>query len=578
MQITAIHPSNSNTLLLYQVLTIPDPIQVSSAGGDIQYATLEILVAKPRGASPVSVQEIDLSFVVGNPNNPQAGELTDSNQSITASCSDSSWGDSSSEDGSFSFVPTGQSATIDTNSLFFKIPHIPVNAIPGIFILTIAETASAKDQSVQKRTASFQIGKAPYGFFVGNLTTPAPIVMPESDVTLQWTGSQGAEYILQWVDASGLRTADVSHQNSYIVPKLQQTTTFYLLVTESVSGSTILVQRSCEVTVQSVSIKLSVNNPFVGLEQQFTVSWTSQNADECILYSPFTPSGEIESPNGFKTYQANTSLSQSINFTIVANNKKLGISARDQLVVTLEPPIIDLFQASSATMPIEAGSAVTLNWQTRFASQCSLDQGIGTVASIGETTIHPQNTTTVTLTCQGYQQPAVQSVSIHVIPVKIVSFTVDQEAIPPGQPATLAWTTTRATSASINSVGSVAVPDGSVKVTPLEDIDYILTCEGPDGPVHSSPVHLTVNSVKFLSAYGRLDDPNGTSCTIYWQTQNATTVRILDPWSNQQIDQPVNGSYASHTYIDSTQDFVITAWGPGPSPISVTVSVTGPFG
>lgn len=580
-QVSVINPSNSNALLLYQVLTIPDPIQASSADGDIQYATLEIIASKPRSTSPVTLQEIELDFVVGNPNAPQAGELTDSNQPINAVCSDNAWGGISSEDGSFAFTPTGGSYTVDANSLIFTIPRIPVNTIPGIFSFKVTETASTTEQSAQKRVASFQIGKAPYGFSVGDLTTSQPIVTPGTDVILQWTGSQGAQYLLQWVDANGPHNVDVSHQNSYTVPALQQTTSFYLIVTEAVNGSNIVVQRSLIVTVRTVAVKLEVDTPFVGLGQHFTIRWTSQEADECVLYSPFTPSGETEAPNGSKVYQVDANQQQSITFTITATSKTLGIEAHDQLVVTVEAPIIDLFQTSCGDTPVEAGTEVTLKWKTRFASQCSLDQGIGTVQCAGETAIRPQNTTTVTLTCQGYQKPAILSRTIHVIPVQIKHFGVVPKVINPFDEAFLNWVIDHATSASISGIGPVKVKNGKIdsfEVMPIEDTDYVMTCEGPDGPVHSETVHLIVNSVKFTQAYGTLDSPDNTLCTISWQTANATTVSILDPWSNQHISQPFSGSYHSHTYADSTQDFVLTAWGPGKSPVSVTISITGPFG
>jgi len=579
-QVSVINPSNSNTLLLYQVLTIPDPIQVSSADGDIQYATLEIIASKPRSTSPVTVQEINLDFVVGNPNAPQAGELTDSNQPINAVCSDNAWGGVSSEDGSFAFTPTSGNYIVDANSLVFTIPRIPVNTIPGTFSIKVTETASATDQNAQKRVASFQIGKAPYGFFVGDLTTSQPIVAPGTDVILQWTGSQGAQYLLQWVDANGPHSVDVSHQNSYTVPALQQTTLFYLTVTEAVNGSNIIVQRSLTVTVRTVSVKLEVDTPFVGLGQQFTIRWTSQEADACVLYSPFTPSGETEAPNGSKTYQVDANQQPSITFTITATNKTLGTSNHDQLVVTVEAPIIDLFQASCGDKPVEAGTEVTLKWKTRFASQCSLDQGIGPVQSSEETKIHPQNTTTVTLTCQGYQKPAILPLTVHVIRVQIRHFGVVPTVINPFDEAFLNWIIDHATSASISGIGPVKVKNGkidSVGVMPIEDTDYVMTCEGPDGPIHSDTVHLTVNSVKFTHTSGTLDSPNDTLCTISWQTANATAVSILDPWSNQHINQPLSGSYHSHTYADSTQDFIITARGPGKSPVSITVSVTGPF-
>jgi hypothetical protein len=160
--------------------------------------------------------------------------------------------------------------------------------------------------------------------------------------------------------------------------------------------------------------------------------------------------------------------------------------------------------------------------------------------------------------------------------VAITTFSVAPTAINPGQQATLSWQTARATSANISGVGNVPL-SGSQQVGPLENTAYTLICQGPNGPVNQT-VNLTVNSVKFTSASGWLNDPNNTPCTISWTTLNATSVELLDPWSNRWVPVALNGQYQTHTYIDAYQNFVIHANGPGPSPASVTVPVNGPFG
>jgi hypothetical protein len=304
------------------------------------------------------------------------------------------------------------------------------------------------------------------------------------------------------VRTSVVQIVDVSHQNKYTVQNLQGTTTFYLVVTNSTNGSSIVVQRWLQIIVQAVAVELQVDAPFVGLGQTFTISWISKGADACTLYSPFAPSGETMPPNGSKTYQVGTDQQSPISFTIHASNNKLGVTAQDQLIVMIESPIIDSFEASCGTTPVEAGSAVTLRWKTRFALTCSLDRGIGTVDCNGETVVHLHHTGTITLTCQGYQQPAIQTVTIHMIPVRILSFEVKPSAVTPktrslAEVPTLSWKTDHALTAWISCPtdpsgnSQVSLPEGSRVVNPSQDATYTLTCWGHDGPV-TAQVYLKV--------------------------------------------------------------------------------------
>jgi hypothetical protein len=75
--------------------------------------------------------------------------------------------------------------------------------------------------------------------------------------------------------------------------------------------------------------------------------------------------------------------------------------------------------------------------------------------------------------------------------VTIDSFSASPTSVVGGEPATLAWTTSNATSASIDQgVGGVAV-DGSTTVTPGSTTTYTLTADGVNGPV-TAQVEITV--------------------------------------------------------------------------------------
>jgi peptidoglycan-associated lipoprotein len=76
-------------------------------------------------------------------------------------------------------------------------------------------------------------------------------------------------------------------------------------------------------------------------------------------------------------------------------------------------------------------------------------------------------------------------------PAPTANITVSPSAIDYGQSATLRWTTTNATSASIAGIGAVAT-SGSQSVYPAASITYTLTAKGAGGSVEAN-ARITVN-------------------------------------------------------------------------------------
>jgi peptidoglycan-associated lipoprotein len=76
-------------------------------------------------------------------------------------------------------------------------------------------------------------------------------------------------------------------------------------------------------------------------------------------------------------------------------------------------------------------------------------------------------------------------------PTPTASITVTPAAINQGQSARLAWTTTNATSAAIEGIGTVPV-NGSQSVSPTMSTTYTLTAKGPGGSVEAN-TRVTVN-------------------------------------------------------------------------------------
>ena len=76
-------------------------------------------------------------------------------------------------------------------------------------------------------------------------------------------------------------------------------------------------------------------------------------------------------------------------------------------------------------------------------------------------------------------------------PTPTASIRVTPSVIDQGQSATLAWTTTNATAASISGIGTVA-PSGSQSVSPTVSTTFTLIAKGPGGSAEAT-ARITVN-------------------------------------------------------------------------------------
>jgi hypothetical protein len=148
---------------------------------------------------------------------------------------------------------------------------------------------------------------------------------------------------------------------------------------------------------------------------------------------------------------------------------------------TVVPPAPVCTLVASATS-IKAGQSVTLSWSTANAISVSLS-GVGAVAKSGSVTVSPAQTTTYTLTITGYQLGDRLVTKTCVVTITVLPKDEEPKnpycdmsgapsTIKKGQSATISWSTTNVTSASIDQgVGNVAV-DGSRSVSPSQTTTY----------------------------------------------------------------------------------------------------------
>ena len=75
---------DNNALLTYSLTTAPAPVQVSPQQGPPSLASLTLVISCPISIDSVTVSQITFNLAVGDPNAPDATDLTDTAAGISA--------------------------------------------------------------------------------------------------------------------------------------------------------------------------------------------------------------------------------------------------------------------------------------------------------------------------------------------------------------------------------------------------------------------------------------------------------------------------------------------------------------
>ncbi len=186
---------------------------------------------------------------------------------------------------------------------------------------------------------------------------------------------------------------------------------------------------------------------------------------------------------------------------------------------------------------VEKGGNATLSWTSSHASTASIS-GIGTVGLNGSYTVsNLQNTKTYTMTVRGNGQTAKCSAKITVtnppVPAPSCNISASPSSITRGDNTTLTWSSSNATSARINGLGSVAT-NGSRTISNLQsDRTFTMTVKNSANVSRTCSVTVHVNnppvpapSCDISISPSRVD--YGDDATIVWSTSNAVSARISD--------------------------------------------------
>ena len=391
--------------------------------------------------------------------------------------------------------------------------------------------------------------------------TPTAITAGDS-TTLAWTTSNASSVSID----NGLGPQPV---NSGIAVSPASTTT-YVLTAQGTGGP---ASAQVTVTVNPAPLPVSVDSfaatsTTITAGDSTTLAWTTSNAS----------SVSIDNGLGPQPVNSNIAVSPASTTTYTLTAQGTGGPVSAQVTVTVNPaplPVsVDSFAATSTT--ITSGDSTTLAWTTSNASSVSIDNGLGPQPVNSNIAVSPASTTTYTLTAQGTGGPVSAQVTVTVnpapLPVSVDSFAATSTPITAGDSTTLAWTTSNASSVSIdNGLGPQPV-NSNIAVSPASTTTYTLTAQGTGGPV-SAQVTVTVNPAPLpvsVDSFAATSTPitAGDSTTLAWTTSNAASVSI----DNGLGPQPVNGS--TSVTPSTTTTYLLTATGAsGTASSSVTVTV-----
>lgn len=233
------------------------------------------------------------------------------------------------------------------------------------------------------------------------------------------------------------------------------------------------------------------------------------------------------------------------------------------------PPAITMAAQPSTVL---SGTSATLSWKSSNATSVTIS-GVGTLPATGSVKVTPTATTTYTATAAGPGGTSATSTVVNVTtsgPKPTISLSAQPNAVLPGTPTVLNWTSSNATLVTIAGLG-VFPPTGTVQVAPASTATYTANATGPGGTTPSSTtVVVSQHAVPVISFEAQPNDvASGGTSVLSWTTTNASSVNI-----------PGLGNFPAYgsTKVKptSTSTYTATASGPGGTAgSSTTVTVSG---
>lgn len=386
-------------------------------------------------------------------------------------------------------------------------------------------------------------------------------------VTLSWkTSDASSESIDNGVGS-------VSGSTGSKTVSVTKTTTYKLSISNS-SGSD-----NCTTTVTIVPPKpvctLVASQTSIAAGGASTLTWTTQNATSASISGV----GSVTPVSG-----GSTSVSPTKNTTYTLTATGAGGTVTCPASITITTPSAPVCTLSASQTSFTGPGTSILSWTTKNAVSFAIDNSVGAVTPVAAGSKSVSVTKTITYT--GTATSATGEVAHCTVPITVTTTTpkpactlaISKSSIAPGDTATLSWTTSNATSASIdNGVGTATpVAGGSKDVTPTKNTTYLLTAIGSDGSTVTCSAPITVSTTPAPACTLTADDTSlskGDSTKLNWTSTHADTVTIDQ--SIGSVTPVAGGSTTVSPSSDTT--YTATATGPyGTKTCSVTITVSTP--
>tara|TARA_B100000745_G_scaffold300186_1_gene253165 strand:+ start:1771 stop:3891 length:2121 start_codon:yes stop_codon:yes gene_type:complete len=328
--------------------------------------------------------------------------------------------------------------------------------------------------SPEPETPSPDIARCDY------LNSSATTVASGSSVTLNWgtTGAHRVELVGYGnVSSTGSQTVTVNGNTTFVVRAYADNTS------------------TCQVTVNTTSTAAPTCDAFTASPTHFssgggtaTLSWNTTNATSVSIN------------NGVGSVAVDGSTSVSVSSDVTYTLTATGAGGTDTCTETITVGTVsglscDYFNSSPSSF--RRGGSTTLSWGTTNATSVSIDNGIGSVAVDGSTTVSPSDSTTYTLTASdaaGNTVTCSEGVSVTTgggggSPRPSCDLEASDTIIVPGQAVTLSWDNNRNTYEATIYEGDEngdeifeagnrdEAQEGSIRVYPTQPTTYTMVTE-----------------------------------------------------------------------------------------------------
>lgn len=258
----------------------------------------------------------------------------------------------------------------------------------------------------------------------------------------------------------------------------------------------------------------------------------------------------------------------------------IGNTAAGGLQIVRDSDTVPTFSVNGgSSLFVHSGSpaTMTLAWSVvEPSTTLSINQGIGTVAQTGSTTIAtPAVTTTYTITATTGADFVTRSVTVYVnAPPAILSFTANDTTVTSGSAVTLSWSVQGATALMLMP-GNINVTGTSSRVVnPTTATTYTLTATNAAGN-STANVTITIGTVPVITSFtsSNATPVYGKETTLNWLVTNSTSQSI-----NQNLGAvPASGSATVVPLLTTT--YTLTAVNDfGTSSANTTITLATPVG